>query len=296
MAAKGAIGMQTATVAGCTMELHGCDAMHHADKLRRFPSDGGAVDICLRVERDVPFACPKETPLVSTAVSRTFAENDGRRTAFRADHKMSLSYDTAFSDITLRLSPQTPEVEARQYLSVLQCFSYHLLTKGGSLLHSAGMAFGADGVALVGRSQVGKSTMARHCRRLDPTMEIVCEDAPAVVKHDGGFLLCGTPFCGDDEACADLSVPLRGLVVLTQARHNRVTTLSPREAMFHLLEAVPRPLFDDRASELAVTLVTEWIGGLPILHFENDGSEQAGELLLSTLSDYGWIAERTTHA
>jgi len=275
--------------------LQGCDTMHHIDKLARFPTVDAEPSFRMRIERDVPFSCPKDKPLSETAVSRTFAERDGRYTVYRGDHKTSMTYDASYTDVCLRLSPQTPYEAVREYLAVLQCFSYHLLCTGGSLLHSAGVAVGEVGVALVGRPQVGKSTMAGRILRCEPTAEILCEDAPAVIKRDGRFWLCGTPFCGDDDACSARTVPLRGLVILEQGTENRVTEVSSREAMFHLMEAIPRPLYDGGASEKAVALAMEWIDALPILKFENDGSDAAGELLLRTLRSKGWFTERTTH-
>lgn len=285
--------MLKATVAGRTLELHGCDTMAHADKFLRFAPTADTSEFRMCVQTDVPFTRPEGTPIERTSVSRTYAAEDGGKTVYRLDHKLSLCCNPSFSEITLRLSPQTDNVAVRQYLYVLQCVSYDLLSIGGSLLHSAGLVIDGCGVALAGRSQVGKSTMARRCLANDPSIVVACEDAPAVMKRDGAFCLCGTPFCGDDELCANVTAPLKGVVFLEQAPHNALREPSVKDAMFRLLEAVPRPVYREAAATQAVELVTEWLSALPCLVFENDGSEEAGAFLLRELATRGWITERT---
>lgn len=271
-----------ARIAEHSVELIGCDTMHNADKFARFPCTFDHTDCRIEVTVQKERLCRKGTFLDRVGDWSRFSFEDGLRLCHRS-HTMVIETDEAFSHIHLFLSTAMPQMETVLYLQVQQMLCCHLLHSGGTLIHSAGLRLSDKGILLCGRSGVGKSTMSRLLREIDPQIAVLCEDMPALMQDESGIVLHGTPFCGQDTQCESGKAPLKTIVLLRQSSQNRIGVPSKEEAIYELLTVVPRAVYAQDIATAATDLVVAMVQQIPVVIFENDGTPTAAQTLLRYL-------------
>ena len=95
------------------------------------------------------------------------------------------------------------------------------------LFHAAAVSFAGKGYMFLGKSGTGKSTHARLWLQNLQGVELMNDDNPAVrVNQDGTAVVYGTPWSGKTPCYRNVSAPLGGIVLLSQAPFNRITRLS----------------------------------------------------------------------
>lgn len=281
--------MLRAKIAGRVVELIGCETMTHAADLARFSCGPEPTDCRVEVRCCDTLVPPDGEQTGSYGAIRCLKLPNGREVLYAQNGQWSISFDEHYTDVLVLLHKQLPRRDIRHYLYVLRAVSWHLLLHDGCILHSAGLQMGGRGVALCGKSGVGKSTMTRHLQTRMPSCAVLCEDMPALTETSTGWILHGTPFCGKDTQCKNAAAPLAGIVLLRQARENRLSRPSTQEAMFELLSAVPRPVHSATLSAIAAERLLRLSQQIPLLLFENDGTAAAGDCLLTRLCEEGWI-------
>jgi hypothetical protein len=119
-----------------------------------------------------------------------------------------------------------------------------LLSQGrGALLHASAINYQGSGLAFVGKSGAGKSTMARLWMKGD-LGEVLCDDRIIARRHDEAFWIYGTPWHGDLPAVSPASVPLERLYFLCHDVSNRVRPLRPAEVVSRLMGCIFAPWWD----------------------------------------------------
>ena len=164
----------------------------------------------------------------------------------------------AVPDVIFRLrQTEDPRRLKEQMRHVLFPIYESTVCKGGLPLHAALVEHDGEGVLLVGRSGVGKSTA---CRRLRPGWNVLCDDmALAVRTSGGGFRVHPLPTwsvvrAGTKERTWNIkySVGLKGIFFLTQAAEDEVIPAGKAMAsviladaamtVFHSVQAGPGPM------------------------------------------------------
>ncbi len=275
------MGMLRATVAARRLQLDGCDTMHNAAKLSLFPVFDEQPHCTISVNIVPSVTMPVGEHIAQNGNADILQLRDGRK-ALHRDEWYTVVFDDDFSDVSITLGKDTPQREELHYLLTSQCFSYHLLSVGGCSLHSAGLRLGDKGVALCGRSGVGKSTLTRHLQSLCDDITVLSEDMPALTAQNGWYIH-GTPFCGQDEGCADGRAPLGAVVILEQAQVNRLITPPPTKALHALLSCIPLPKYHEALHRVGVDRAIRLVSEVPIVVFENNGTSEAVALLLAAL-------------
>ena len=279
-----------AMFAGHSFELVGCDVMHNADKFARFPCTKKTIDCRIKVTVQEDRLPSLTDPICQVGDWRCYPCDGGKRFLHRT-RTMMIATDEHFTDVHLTLSSAMPQMETMLYLQVQQMIGCYLLLHGGALIHSAGLSLAGNGVLLGGRMGVGKSTMARHLQTIAPQVTVLSEDMPAVMMRKGGFRLCGTPLCGGDPQCENADAPLTYAVLLRQATVNRFVTPTADEAVYELLGIVPRTVYATDAAVAATEQIMAMVQQVPIVIFENDGTQEAARLLLHYIQNRGNIDE-----
>ena len=118
-----------------------------------------------------------------------------------------------------------------------------LADRGGCILHAAGIAHEGRGVALIGRSGAGKTTLMRLLKgRKD--LSPLSDDRVIIRIVDGAPRIFGTPWAGEGLVAANLGADLSALVFLHQGEEHALKPVEPSNAAHQLLSTTSIPWFD----------------------------------------------------
>ncbi|HEV7922911.1 MAG TPA: hypothetical protein VGR02_19160 [Thermoanaerobaculia bacterium] len=222
-----------------------------------------------------------DRPLVQLIVHRVAAEDfleiDTRGWEYNLDYS---STDSSVSLAGLRLAARlelgrdragiwTPVEDPAEFWGVVEnvlrpLLALRLLLTGGLLVHSAAVSLDGRGFVFAGRSNAGKSTIARmavSCRQ-----PVLSDDLNAIVPVGDRFVIAPLPFTGDLEPweVSRIAVPLAAIIGLEKGTGEALRSISRGEAVSLLVRSAPYvnhdplriPLLLDRAAEIAAAAST----------------------------------------
>ena len=121
---------------------------------------------------------------------------------------------------------------------------------GTVLFHSAVVSLDGRGYMFLGKSGTGKSTHARLWLQNIPGTELMNDDNPAVrVKPDGTAVVYGTPWSGKTPCYRNVSAPLGGIVLLSQAPYNKIVRLKGIGAYAAVVPSISGKRWDARIAD-----------------------------------------------
>lgn len=161
-----------------------------------------------------------------------------------------------FSDVDVRCSEGMvqdgdagPELINPLRYPLDQILTNHLLSsRGGVLVHGAGVAFNGHGLLFAGRSGAGKTTISRQLHG-NHGMRILSDDRIVVRGTPEGIHMYGTPWPGDGRHALNENRPLQALLFLAHATENEIVELSSSEALERLLPVASIPWYDGTAAD-----------------------------------------------
>ena len=154
---------------------------------------------------------------------------------------------------------------------------YLLLHHRGMIFHASYIGFEGNGIVFTAPSQTGKSTQARLWEQYRGA-EVINGDKAGIHLGDRPTV-CGVPFSGTSGICQNVSLPLKAIVVLSQAPENTVRRMKPIEA----IQALCPNLFVDQAIteewHIAMRLLMDLVEQVPIYALACTPDERAVEAL-----------------
>ncbi len=90
------------------------------------------------------------------------------------------------------------------------------------LLHGCAVGLDGRGYVFSGRSGVGKSTHVSLWLERFPEAKIINGDKPIIMKQNGQWLVCGSPWQGKENLGCPMSLPLQGICHLTRGETNTI--------------------------------------------------------------------------
>jgi hypothetical protein len=155
-------------------------------------------------------------------------------------------------------------------------FYVRLLGYDGLMLHASAIAYKGQAYLFSGPSGVGKSTHTRLWKSvLGEEVQVFNDDKPALRRLDGKWYAYGTPWCGKDGININMRVPLAGICFLRQAPENRITALSPEDAIPEIVSQTLNKLRVPKNRELLLTGVLQLSRDIPVFMLENRADEEA---------------------
>lgn len=110
------------------------------------------------------------------------------------------------------------------------------------LFHGSVIAVDGEGFLFTAKSGTGKSTHTRLWREVFGSRAVmVNDDKPLLSISDGKVFAHGTPYNGKHGIGCNMSVPLKGLCILTRGENNSISPVSKSEAYSMLMQQVYRP-------------------------------------------------------
>lgn len=112
---------------------------------------------------------------------------------------------------------------------------YQLLKADILTLHSSVIEIGGKAILFLAASGVGKSTQARLWHEFRDAKQLNGDKA-AISCKEGVTMAYGLPFCGTSHICTNYKLPVRAMVLLSQAEENTITRLNGIVALKALMD------------------------------------------------------------
>lgn len=143
------------------------------------------------------------------------------------------------TDRFLRCYPQIKDRDMAEYIATGAWFARKLLDHRGFQLHASAVTLEDRAYLFSAFSGVGKSTHAEKWIRLFGA-RCLNDDKPALRLVDGLWRAYGTPWSGKHDLSTPEGAPLGGIAFLRRGEENRISPLSPAQAVPLLLGQVSR--------------------------------------------------------
>lgn len=153
-------------------------------------------------------------------------------------------------------------------------FSYY----NAFLTHASCVSINGEGIVFVGSSGIGKTTQAELWQK-HLGAEIINGDKAFIREIDGDFYGCGLPWKGSSEYCLNKKTRLKGIVVLRQARENKITRLDEVSATEYFMPHAFLPYWDERCLDNTLITVDRLLDKVPVFLLECLPDEDAVRLV-----------------
>ena len=151
-------------------------------------------------------------------------------------------------------------------------------------VHSSVIVKDGGAVIFLGESGTGKSTHTRLWREHIDEARLLNDDSPIVRIIDGQPVVCGSPWSGKTPCYINKCYPLRGVVRLSQAPHNRMRRLSLFEAFGALYPSCPPSFaYDSELQSNVSSMIAAIVGSVGVWHLECLPDGDAARLAYETI-------------
>ncbi len=185
---------------------------------------------------------------------------------------------------TLHLSGHLVKAALDNALMVL--FAMASSVRSTALFHSAVVSYQGKGYMFLGRSGTGKSTHASLWRRYIEGTELMNDDNPAVrIRPDGTAMVYGTPWSGKTPCYRNVSCPVGGIVLLSQAPYNEIKRLKGIEAYAAVMPSISGKRWDRSIADGLHETENELAGKVPVWHLDCLPDEAAAQLCKKSITE-----------
>ena len=151
-------------------------------------------------------------------------------------------------------------------------------------MHGSAISYEGKGIVFSAPSGTGKSTHAGLWKRYyGDRVEHINDDKPAIRFDERAPVLYGTPWSGKTDTNSNISAPLKAIVFLKQAPENRIQRLSVSDAVAYIHRETVRPFYDEALSMKVLETAERLIQSVPVFLLECTISQQAVDLVKSTM-------------
>ena len=133
----------------------------------------------------------------------------------------------------------------------------------GMMLHSAVVDWDGRGILFTGPSGIGKSTQASLWEKHE-NARILNGDRGGIRKKDDCFHAYGLPYAGTSNIYINESVPIKAIVVLQQAKENKITGLRQIDAFTKIYSESTLVEWDKQFVERHSGIIQELISEVPV--------------------------------
>lgn len=155
---------------------------------------------------------------------------------------------------------------------------------GAIAIHSSVVVKDGGALLCLGESGTGKSTHTRLWRENIEGAKLLNDDSPIIRVIDGKCIVYGSPWSGKTHCYINRSVPVKALMRLSQAPHNKIHRLPALLAIGAILPSCPPAFaYDTTLQDAICNTVSDIISTTPTYHLECLPDAAAAELSYSTI-------------
>ena len=152
------------------------------------------------------------------------------------------------------------------------------------LFHAAVVSHKGVGYMFLGPRGTGKSTHARLWLQHIAGTELVNDDNPVVRLTDGVFSVYGSPWSGKTPCYRNVSHPLGGIVLLSQAPYNKIERLGGLQAYAALVQSISGKRWDERIADGLHQTENALATKVPVWHLACLPDEAAAKLCFGAIA------------
>lgn len=135
------------------------------------------------------------------------------------------------------------DASALELTAVQRKLTEQLFDRDILLFHGSVVAVDGQAYLFTAKSGTGKSTHTRLWRKLLGNRAVmVNDDKPFLLLREDGVLACGSPWNGKHGLGENVQVPIKAVCILERGSQNQIREISPKEALFMLLQQSNRPM------------------------------------------------------
>lgn len=153
------------------------------------------------------------------------------------------------------------------------------------LLHASYISTEVGAVLFTAQCGVGKSTQAELWRRYMGA-EVINGDKAGVSVEENGVFAHGLPFCGTSGICKNKTVPLKAIVLLSQAPENKITRVTGIQAIQSLMGNIYLDFVAPGETQQCVDTLIELLSKVPVYHLQCTPDERAVKTLAKEIGIY----------
>jgi hypothetical protein len=158
--------------------------------------------------------------------------------------------------------------------ALMVLFAMATADKGTVLFHAAVVSYEGKGYMFLGPSGTGKSTHAGLWLKYIEGAELVNDDNPVV--RDG--VVYGSPWSGKTPCYRNVSYPLGGIVMLSQAPYNKIERLGGLQAYAALVASISGKRWDERIADGLHQTENTLASSIPVWHLDCLPDEEAARV------------------
>ncbi len=167
--------------------------------------------------------------------------------------------------------------------SLMVMYALATANKNTLLFHSAVVNSDGYGYMFLGKSGTGKSTHARLWLKNIQGSDLLNDDNPVVRITEDGVKVYGSPWSGKTPCYKNQELSLGGIVLLSQAPHNKISRLHVIDAYAAIVMSVSGMRWEKRLADGLHNAENELLKRAKVWHLECLPDDAAAELCHSTV-------------
>jgi len=145
---------------------------------------------------------------------------------------------------------------------------------GAMVLHCAYVEYGGEAILFSAPSETGKTTQANLWEKYRGA-KTVNGDRSLIQKINGQWTARGWPVCGSSGVCCNRDLPIRAVVMLSQAPEDRAGKMAPASAFSQLYSQITVNRWNRKANLDAMDRIEDLIQSVPVFHLACTMNESA---------------------
>lgn len=136
-------------------------------------------------------------------------------------------------------------------------------------VHTSTIMYDGRAYMFLGESGTGKSTHTSLWRKYIAGSELLNDDSPILRIIDSRPVVFGSAWSGKTPCFKDMTLPLGGIVRLSQAPYNKIRRLSKIEALGAVFPSCPPAFaYDEHLTDMMCGVLSSTIACTPVFHLE----------------------------